>query len=127
MGLQKKISPEEWAATAGVKMAQKVMGAFLKEKNRIGEENYRVMFAIFLSGLVSAFLKFSLNEFPQGPHYSSDEVTKFAEKNFIRLKETLANALAAGVQGGVQSWSGQEVEYYVQIKPIPAAVNTKPC
>lgn len=127
--VQKQLmSPEMWATSFGVALATKVFKALLEEKEKIGEENYRLAFSMFISGLLSAFVNVSLLQRPKDEIlYSQEELIKFAETNFQNIKALLQTSVANGVQSGILSWSGQEIEYYCLIKPTPSPVNDKPC
>jgi len=122
------ISPEDWSAKLGIDLANKVFQALLQERETVGEDNYRMAYSMFLSGIISAFVSVGLRQKPQDESlYSQEEIVKFAENNFGTIKTLLQTSVANGVQSGIMTWSGQEIEYYVLIKPTPDPINSKPC
>ncbi len=123
------MSPDQWAASIGLEMGKKVFETLYDQKEQLGgEENYRLAFSMFLGGILSAFVSVGLRHKPKDEVlYTQDELLKFAETNFASIKAMLQNSIANGVQSGILSWSGQEVEYYCLIKPTPDPINDRPC
>lgn len=121
-------SPEQWASSLGLDLSNKVFRALLVERDKVGEENFRLAYSMFLTGMISAFVAVVLRQKPADEVlYSPEELMKFAENNFVNVKAMLQTSVANGVQTGVLSWSGQQIDYYCLIKPIPGAINEQPC
>ncbi len=121
-------SPEQWAQSQGLQLATKAFKALFEQRAQVGEENYRLAFSMFLSGMIASFLNVGLMQRPKDEAlYSQEELSKFAEQNFTDMKALLQTSVANGVQSGILSWSGMEIEYYCLIKPTPDPINIKPC
>jgi len=56
---------------------------------------------------------------------TKEEMLNFAMKNFAALKVSIQESVAAGFQGAVSTFSGQQVDYYCQVKPIPEPINKR--
>lgn len=122
------ITAEEWARDYGGQLARKVIEALMKQRQLTGPSSYRMMTLSFLAGFISAFLNVSMRECPtESETESFDELAKNAEETFQDIKAGLQDAVSAGFQAGIFSWTGQTVEYYTLIKPIPEVVNKRPC
>ncbi len=80
----------------------------------------------FLAGFIGAQVYAALRDRPS--HIKSNKaMLDYALKNFTALKTEIQDSVAAGFQGGLQSFTGKHCEYYCQIKTIPEAVNKQPC
>ncbi len=122
------VSPEQWAQQIGLDLANKVIKALMDQKDKVGDENYKHAFNMFLTGIIASFTATTLKQKPEDEIlYSQEELMQFTEQNFINLKAQLQTSVANGVQSGIMAWSGQQIDYYCLIKPTPEAINTKPC
>lgn len=108
--------PSAWSATVGLELANKVIAALLKHKEKVNDENYRLAFQMFMTGIIASFVAVTLREQPDQ-----------AAQIFPGIKELLQTSVANGVQTGVLNCSGEEIEYYCLIKQTPDPVNKKLC
>lgn len=122
------VTLEEWCNFFSAKMAEEVFNSFEKEYAKIGHENYVMLVGHFLAGFISATVYRSLAVLPLELEGKKQEQYEFAQAQFGEIKEILADAVSAGVQGGILTWSGKSIEYYTQIKVTPEPVNKEyPC
>jgi len=125
---EKTVSIEEWSRGFGSKLAYQVISAMVAQKETVGEENFKMITMTFIAGFISALLNTLMREeMPSEDKLTIEEKYKIAESNFEDFKLRLQDSVAAGFQAGVLSWSGQTMEYYALIKPVPEPVNKRPC
>lgn len=88
------------------------MGSHTKDKNAI-----RVLSASFVSGLISHLLKSALTDFSK----KDDKKKQLAEvkSNFTALKREFETQVAEGFNKAMFDYTGQDVDYYCQIKQAP--------
>ncbi len=102
------------------------VGSFIKEKERqYGEEMARVLMRQFIAAVIGSALYTKLMERPKD--LDQDEMLQHNMDTFASAKADVQSAVAAAFQGALTKYTGQEVEYYCTIKPVPAPINKKPC
>lgn len=118
---------EEWCEEFAHKAAMDVYQLFEDERDKVGSENYKVMTATFIAGLLSALVFRSLAFVPEKLKSDKDKCD-YAEQSFADLKIRIQEAVAAGFAGGMKTWSGKNVDYYCQVKVMPEPANMEhPC
>jgi hypothetical protein len=58
--------------------------------------------------------------------FKKEEIVKFVMNNFRNSKQSVQESIAAAFTGAMHTYSGQSIEYYCQIRPVPAALNKEP-
>ena len=82
---------------------------------------------IFLAKFSGAVIYEALKEKPIKEFKTKDDYVKFTMKNFQEVKEKVQEAIAAAFTGAMNTYAGKNmVEYYCQVKTIPAAANKEP-
>lgn len=66
-----------------------------------------------IASFVCALVITSLNE--QNPGVSNAQMEKIVESKFLNTKGLIANAVAAGFQGAMQTFTGRPCEYYCNV------------
>lgn len=112
----------EWCEKYTTDLATEVYHALEDNREFVGEESYKRMLAQFLSGYVAAITYRSLAFRPKDV-VDKEAQFKYAKESFAAMKTMICDAVAAGVSGGMGSWSGKQVEYYCLIKVVPEPVN----
>lgn len=74
--------------------------------------------------LVGTTMYKTLKERPMGKNNKSKQAEDAAIKSFAQAKHQIQHAVASGVQGAVQTYSGQPLEYYCQINLMPKPIST---
>lgn len=81
-------------------------------------------FAIsFLAKFTGTVLFKSLTDEVPDVYKKREDVAKYVIKNFSDTKMAVQEAVAAAFTGAVQTYSGQPIEYYCQVKPVGPAAN----
>lgn len=113
---------ENYVTEYAARMVQEVMKFFtIAEKNRSKEVSHELSIN-FIASIIGAKVFLTLKEAAQSDSKIGSALNKFAE-----LKIDIQNAVAAGFQGGMQEFSGQNLEYYCQVKLVPGIKNKMEC
>lgn len=83
-----------------------------------GPKEARFAAATVIARFVGALVYRTLTEQP-AINKSPGEHEAYVMKNMADLKNQLQNAVAAGFQNAMTAFSGNTVEYYCLIKPVP--------
>lgn len=116
------------------KFIDEIASGFVKEnvralnvqQDRLGEELVVKITMSFLAGLIAAVVLKSLDHSGK-ESYTKKQLHDIVYKRFGDIKLDIQNAVAAGFQGAMFTFSGESTEYYCQIKPVPDPINTRPC
>jgi GTP cyclohydrolase FolE2 len=79
----------------------------------------------YVARFVSAMVEDTLRR-ESGKKMTKAEQYKFTEDNFRNMKSLIQESVAAGVAKAMTEFSGQSMEYYCLIKPVPK-VSGKVC
>jgi hypothetical protein len=91
------------------------------EEYKHGEGYSEELIIDFLAGFMSASVYKIMDDNRRTPPASLGE-TKMSELEvLLRLRERIQQAVSAGFQGAIQTYSGNKIEYYCQIYPVPEA------
>ena len=82
-------------------------------------EDLMMEFVAYLTGAMVC----KLMEGKPPKSYTKEQKYELANKTFARIKMKLQNAVSAGVQGGVETLTGKQVEYSCTIEPMPDTIN----
>jgi len=82
---------------------------------------------VFLAKFIGVLMYKNLTtETPYDVQNDTDKIAKFTITRFGKFKGIVQEAIAAAFSGAMQSYSGQDIEYYCQVRPIGQAVNKEP-
>ncbi len=80
----------------------------------------------FVAAFIGAVVYKTLRERPV--HIKTrEEMLTHTTKSFAETKLKIQDAVAAGFQGAMQTYTKQSIDYYCQVKTIPPAFNKEPC
>lgn len=82
----------------------------------------RYVAATLISRFIGALVYRTLSE-PQTLNKTSKEHEDFVMKNTAELKTQIQNAVSAGFQNAMTAFSGENIEYYCQIKVVPESTS----
>lgn len=119
---KKEISDEQWADEVSRELVEETF----KLLQGRGMYAFRLAAVNFIARFVGVLTHEALRAKPKGK-LNKEEQYKFVEGNFMKVKASLQECVAAGVQGAVSTFSGRKVEYYCVIKPVPEPVNKQLC
>jgi hypothetical protein len=105
-----------------VKECMKVIDGQTAAKGKDAGESLTINFIAMFIGTI---LHRSLVTRPAGL-FDKDEIYEYTQNNFAITKGKIQDAVAHGFQGAMQSFSGKQVEYYCQVRPVGDPVNRLP-
>ncbi len=91
-----------------------------------GTAQARRLSVLFLARFAGTMVYRSLTEAKPEGCTTPKQIEKFTLGNFAAVKGQLQEAIAAAFTGAVNTFSGQRVDYYCQVKPIGPAINKEP-
>lgn len=112
------VTLEQWSEKVTGDLAYEVFQALEDHALLVTPEVHRNMMMQFLASYVSAVCYRSLAYIPEGI-VDKEEQYKYAKDSFGDIKVKICEAVAAGVGGGMATWSGKIVDYYCLIKVVP--------
>lgn len=74
-----------------------------------GHHDYSAGYAALLAGVVGLVAY----------HGFMNRKTKGIKNNFLLTKDQLCQAVAAGMEDAVKQYTGEDVDYFCQINPVP--------
>lgn len=84
------------------------------------------MALMFLARFAGVLLYRSLTEAaPEGCN-TKEKILKFTMANFSATKLSVQEAVAAAFTGAMNTYSGQPIEYFCQVKPVGPVLNKEP-
>jgi hypothetical protein len=83
------------------------------------------MAVVFLARFAGTILYRALTE-PAPPGLSKDKIAAFTIQNFAGMKQCVQEAVAAAFSGAMNTYSGQQTEYYCRVRPVPPTANKEP-
>jgi hypothetical protein len=82
--------------------------------------------SMFIRYFVSKMVLDSLTEYKK-KKLDGKEAYDFTKKNFSEMKDELQLEIAKGFEIGFLKYSGKDIEYYCQVKPVPEPINKEVC
>lgn len=107
------------------KMAEEIFVSLEAKEEELGLEGVKKLTSTIIAMISGALVLKALKSEPPG--LSKQQLFEKSKTNFLNIKVQLQDALALGFSAALSSYSGQQCEYYCQVKVVPPPVNTKPC
>lgn len=123
-----KQDANDWLTEFGVLLVtetNKLVDGKLGDRQLQAEKVYRML----VGGFATIMVYKALTRKPskgEGKMSKKDQL-QFAHNNFKTAKRELEEAMGAAFGSAMQTFSGQPVDYYCQVKIVPPAVNKTPC
>lgn len=90
------------------------------------QERQKQLLVTFLASFIGAVLYDTLAYKPKDITDKND-LYEYTSANYNALKVSVQDAVAAGFQGAMQTFSNKQVEYYCLVKTFGEPVNKQPC
>lgn len=113
----KKQSFQDWAEEFSVLIADETL-KIMTQHSRNNEDAVKFAASMLISRIVGTLVFRTLTE-PPSINKSKKSHEDFVLKNMAEMKLTIQNAVSAGFQQAMTQYSGQPIEYYCTIKPVP--------
>ncbi len=114
---------EEYVKTFSSHMVKEVSRYTAKIEDQYGDSFGRIMLNQFLTLYVANVVFRQLSDRPKG--VTGDELLRHNIKMFTDCKVDLSESVANGVAAAMMKYSGQPVEYFCSIKPVPEPLSKK--
>lgn len=123
------ISLEDWRCKLSKEITEEILKIVDREQDSLGREFALSLISTFMATFISAVVYQALSEEVKNSKNEVDKKKTYDKvyKNLSDMKEGMQDAIAAGFQGAMSTFSGKPIEYYCQIKTIPEPMNKKPC
>jgi len=86
----------------------------------------RSMAIMFLARFAGTVLYRSLTEEPPATVVGKENIAQYTITNFAKTKLLVQEAVSAAFSGAMNTYTGQPIEYYCQVKPVGPALNKEP-
>lgn len=106
-----------WAETFSQMITDETF-KLIEGRSRKNLDAIKFVASMFVARFVGTLVFRTLTE-PSALRTSKKDQEAFTNKNFLELKMSVQNAVAAGFQNAVSQFSGSTMEYYCLIKPVP--------
>lgn len=117
---------QEYVTKHSRHMVEQVLQYIEKQQKAKDAKTSTSILMHFIAGLTSAIVFSSLKSQPKDEKpMSNKQLHDFVMKSFLDTKLSMQEAVAAGFQGGMNTFSGQNIEYYCCIKTVPEPLNKK--
>lgn len=113
----KKQSFQDWVEQFSVLVTDETI-RIMSQHSRNNEDATKFAASMFLSRFIGTLVFRTLTE-PPSINTSRKNHEDFVMKNMSEMKQTIQNAVSAGFQNAMTQYSGQPIEYYCTIKPVP--------
>lgn len=121
-------STEKYIDEVTKQLTSEVLSYMVEVENEKGRDISGLVINEFVANFIAAVVYRHLTERPPGDKPKSNkEVLEFVKKNFLTVKIEMQDAVAMGFQKSMTAFANKEMEYYCEIKPMPEAINKKPC
>lgn len=114
----------KWAESYCTGLAVNTFKTIDKESNGLGNDAVMFMSTMFLARFVGGLIYRALNE-KKSLNLVGETQEDFTLRNINNLKNQVQEAVASGFQNAMSAFSGQPLEYYCQIKPVPDMISEK--
>lgn len=118
----KTLDLNEWIDSFSAFMAEETLKILRGHTEKRGREVGRALCIHFLSRVLATTVLDTLKDRKEDAK-SEKEQYDFSKKQFLDLKVQVQDAVALSFQTALSHFTGRQVEYYCQIKPIPDAIN----
>ncbi len=78
--------------------------------------------SMFLASFLQLLVQKALQEIPDNV-FTPDELFHFSKLGLAETKVLVQNSIAAGFQKATSNFTGQDVEYYCQVRVVPEPVS----
>ena len=112
--MKSKIVSNSWLEEYGEFIAQESY----KLIKQVGQNGHKKLSTRFLKFYVNLILKNALLEHTKMP-LSQDEAYRLTIHNFQQIKEQIQTEISLAFEKALSDFSGRNMEYYCQIKPVP--------
>jgi len=125
----KVITTEEYINVVTKQLTGEVLSYMLEVEQLKGVEVSKLVANAFVDNFIAALVYRYLTERPPGatPKTTNKEALEHVKKNFVTIKVEMQDAVAMAFQKAMSAFSGKDMEYYCEIKPMPEAINKHPC
>jgi hypothetical protein len=113
----KKPSMEEFAADFAQDNIEEIFKQIASYEYKYGKEFSENLTFNFIASFIGAMVYQELKQRKKGS--TVDEAYERASETFMRLKSKTQQAVAAGFQSSINTFTGKNIEYYCKIEPIP--------
>lgn len=124
MSNKKIMSQDQAVSECSQYITNQVFRYLAHKRDMFGEDFFQYLAFDFLTTYIGSLATGSLSFDTDG--LSNTKAEKAVEENFVLFKTNLQDSVSAGVQEAMSQFTGQPVEYYCQVKPIPESVNKFP-
>lgn len=118
------VSFQQWAEDFSVLLTNETFKLIDSKNKSNGPEAGRYVATTYLARFVGTLLFRTLTERNQ-LNTTKEEQEDFVMKNAAELKTAIQEAVSMGFQSAMTQFSGRQIEYYCQIKPVPEPVSNK--
>ncbi len=113
----KKQSFQDWAEQFSVLVTDETI-KIMSQHSRNNEDATKFAATMFLSRFIGTLVFRTLTE-PPSLNTTKKGHEDFIMRNVAEMKQAIQNAVSAGFQNAMSQYSGQPIEYYCTIKPVP--------
>lgn len=114
----KTLDLNEWIDSFSAFMADETLKILRLNTEKRGPEVGRALCIHFLARIMTSTVLESLHMRLENPKTEEDAL-KYNQKCFAELKTQIQDAVSLSFQTAMSHYTGRQVEYYCQIKPIP--------
>jgi hypothetical protein len=118
----KVLDLNQWIDSFSAFMAEETLKILRANSEKRGPEVGRALCIHFLSRVLANTVLDTLNTRKESAK-TEEEQYNYSKKLFLDLKLQVQDAVALSFQTALGHFTGRQVEYYCQIKPIPEPLN----
>lgn len=115
---------DEWKDTFSQHLIEVIFKCLLEEERERGVAFSQEIAITFLTRFLGGIIYNTLEHKPMGFSKSNGkEQYEYTSKQYAHMKHQIENAVAAGFQGAMTTYSKMPVDFYCQVKTVPEPTN----